>query len=204
MPEFKYIDVVRLAINAANARVPRLQPSAIAEFGDMVSSEVTRGVWTQVGDKMLNADHEGMDHEQYLEHLISTRPHWIVPAVLQDAEDDTWTSGSLAKQGQRWKDLRAFLGNDKAADATLAEEAARFGTKPGSTVPGVRPGEEPPKKDTSNLPPSSNPYSDACRLSADERIARINSMIRAMGTKAVNGIAAAAGKKIDGSPLKRR
>src|SRR5437868_806734 len=137
MAEYNYTDVVRLGINAANARVPRLQISASREFGEMLSREVAAGEWVQDGEQVINS--VGQPPEQYLDFLISSRPHWEVPATVVDAGDDVWTSGSLTKQGKRWRELKAHLGSDAAADKALAEEAALYGVVPGSTQIGVKP-----------------------------------------------------------------
>jgi hypothetical protein len=56
-----------------------------------------------------------------------------------NAADETWTSGSLQKQGERWRTLRAHLGSDAATDAAMREEAALYGVKPGTTQKGTAP-----------------------------------------------------------------
>jgi len=43
-------------------------------------------------------------------------------------------SGSLTLQGARWREFKAALGSDKAADRQCAEEAALYQTTPGSTI----------------------------------------------------------------------
>src|ERR1700676_397017 len=98
MPEYKYPDTVRLAINAANARTPRLQPSAVREFGEMISKEVSNGDWSVFDGAPINP--AGQNVEESLDFCVSTRPHWEVPATVVDAADDTWTSGNLSKQAK--------------------------------------------------------------------------------------------------------
>ncbi|UGA43741.1 hypothetical protein HU230_0036760 [Bradyrhizobium quebecense] len=195
---FEYLDIPRLATNAARAYVPRLQDSAIAEFSQRISEEVARGLWIQDGPNAIGP--EGRNIEEYVEHLVSTRPHWLVPAVETSEDvDNVWTSGSLTKQGERFRELRRFLGNDKAANAALAEEAALYGTTPGSTKPGVKPGPV-DEKAKAKADQANNAYSPAFK---GDRSAKIASMIKGMGAKTVAEIAAAAGCRIDGSPLRK-
>lgn len=201
MADYIYIDVVKLGIDAGHARVPRLQKSAVNEFGEMLSREVKAGQWTRDGDEALNA--EGLTVEAYLDVLLSTRPHWAVPAVLVDAADETWLSGSLTKQGARWRELKAYLGSDKAADEAMAEEAARYGVTPGSTKKGIVPGSESDDKDNKQKAGGSNPWSDKWTLSEQAREEKIASIIRGLGTKAAASMAASAGTTI-GRPLRKK
>ena len=72
MSEFNYIDTVKNGINAANALDTPMQKSAIAEFGRMLSSEVSAGEWSQDGETTINS--AGQNVEQYLTHLIFSTP----------------------------------------------------------------------------------------------------------------------------------
>jgi hypothetical protein len=203
MSTFQYIDVVMLGINAANARVPRLQKSAIAEYGAILSREVTAGKWQQDGEQAINAT--GHNPEEYLDFLISTRPHWPIPATVVDAADDTWTSGNLSKQGNRWRELKAYLGSDEAADKAMAEEAALYGVKPGTTQKGVKPGtvDDTGKTSAPSTGLSSNPWAgDKFNGNEAARAAKMTSIIK-QGTKFAASMAACAGKTITGAPLKR-
>jgi hypothetical protein len=197
MSEFRYIDTVKLGLNAANARVPRLQISAIKEFGELLSREVTAGEWVQDGETVINA--AGQSPEQYLDHWVSTRPHALIPAVLVDAADDTWTSGNLTKQGARFRELKSFLGSDKAADKAMAEEAALYGAVPGSTKKGVKPGSEREEKPGSVSP--NNPWSDKFHGTPQEALAEQTRLIRTLGTKGSASIAKAAGYSILGAKI---
>lgn len=198
MPQtvYRYVDVVRLAHDACQARIPQMQKSAIDEFCENISHEVTAGKWTANGsDNALNA--EGQDVERYLDICISTRPHWLIPEVVTVASDDTWTSGNLTKQAARWKELFAVLGDKGATDRAMAEEAARYGTAVGLTKPGVVPGAAAPQSEKSDN--RQNPYT--LPLNDPRRQERIIALMR-NPTLAAN-LAKSAGFTIDGRPLKR-
>jgi hypothetical protein len=204
MAEYNYTDVVRLGINAANVRVPRLQKSACSEFGEMLSREVAAGEWSQDGQQVINST--GQNPEQYLDSLISTRPHWEIPATVVDAADDTWTSGSLTKQGARWRTLKAYLGSDAAADKALAEEAALYNTVPGSTKIGVKPGDVEKESDGKTGSPSpSNPWNQNknSRFTPAEAEAEKARLLKTLGTKACASLAAACGVTVLGAPLRK-
>lgn len=200
MPEFNYVDVPLRGINAARARSPRLQASAIAEFGEMLSDEVARGQWTIDNDnEPVNA--KGASVEEYLNILVSTRPHWEIPATVVDDADETWLSGNLTRQAERWNKLRAFLGNDAATNAAMAAEAAQYGAKVGSTVPGVLPGTKPDA--STNVKGASNPWDvRAWKQGEEARQAKMASIIR-QGTRFAASMAASAGVSITGTPLKK-
>jgi hypothetical protein len=198
MAEYNYVDVVVLGVNAANARVPRLQKSACSEFGEMLSREVATGEWVQDGEQVINST--GQTPEQYLDSLISTRPHWEIPATVVDAADDTWTSGSLTKQGKRWRELKSYLGSDAAADKALAEEAALYGVVPGTTKIGVKPGDvEKESGGKTGGPSPSNPWNDKTRFTPAEADAEKARLLKTLGTKACASLAAAAGKTVLGA-----
>jgi hypothetical protein len=198
--EYRYLEVVKLGLAAAQARVPRLQPSAIAEFGDILSRQVARGDWVQVGEDVVTS--QGQDVIGVLEEMLATRPHWLVPVEVADVQDDTWTSGDLGKQGQRWKEIRAVFGPGKAGDdlatKALREEAALYGTVPGSTVPGIKPGEK--AADIDQDAPSKNPWSPSYSGSEEARQLHIQRIIKS-STRLAASLAKSAGRTIDGKPL---
>jgi hypothetical protein len=198
MAEYHYIDVVKKGITAGHVRDPRLQKSAIAEFGRFLSDEVNAGEWSQDGDEAINS--KGQNVEEYLDHLISTRPHWLVPATVVDAADDTWTSGDLTKQGKRWKELRAFLGNDNSTNAAMAAEAALYGAVPGSKKIGVKPGTQKSDPDVKEAGPS-NPWSSKWRGTPAEALTEQTRLIR-LGSKVATNMAKAAGVSVFGTKLK--
>jgi hypothetical protein len=206
MPEYKYFDVVKHGVNAARVRDPRLQDGVANEFAGMLSAEVARDEWTQIDGTAVNV--KGMSVEQYLDHLVSTRPFWLVPATVVDAADTTWTSGSLAEQGKRWRELRDYLGSDKAADKALREEAAIYNTVPGSTKPGIRPGYAEKKKagqafGREDGPPlSSNPWSDTYRGTPQEALAEQTRIIKT-GSERARTMAKACGVSVFNVPLRK-
>ena len=193
---YEYLDVVKLGLNAANARTERMQKSAIAEFGRILSSEVTAGEWSEG----LNS--AGQNVEELLDHMISTRPHWLIPATVVDAADTTWLDGSLAAQGKRWKELRAFLGNDASTNAAMAAEAALYGATMGSTKPGTKPG----TKAADEKPvAANNPYSPAYEKRHGIEAAyaeRARIMKSPLGIKGATALAKAVGCSVTGARLK--
>ena len=201
MSTFNYIDTVKNGLNAGVARTPRMHKSAVAEFGRILSGEVSAGDWSQDGDdRTINST--GQTVEEYLDHLISTRPHWLVPATVVDKADDTWTSGDLTKQGKRWKELRDFLGNDAATNAACSAEAALYGAKMGSTVKGFKPGTKPDDGEPTAGP--SNPWSDAYekRMGIEEARETRGRLMKTRGLPACTAMAKAAGKTVTGVKLK--
>jgi hypothetical protein len=197
---YNYPDTVRLAINAANARTPRLQPSAVREYGEMISKEVANGDWHLLDGVPVNP--AGQNVEESLDFVVSSRPHWEVPATVVDAADDTWTSGNLSKQGKRYKELKAFLGSDAATIAAINAEAALYGTQMGSTKPGIKPGTKPDKIGDDGSPsPFTNPWSKQFKGSHEEAIAQQGRIIKS-GSKLAENLARAAGVSIFGRPLK--
>jgi hypothetical protein len=119
-----------------------LQPSVSDEYGAMLSNEVARGDWIvdpESGDALNSKGQTIADH---LEFTLSTRPHWLMPVVLEDEAEAVWTSGNLTKQGARLKQLEAFAGSKAAALVLLTEEAARYGVKPFTTQVGTKPGSD--------------------------------------------------------------
>jgi hypothetical protein len=165
----------------------------------MVSAEVARGLWIDG----INA--AGQSPEQYLDFLISTRPHWEVPPDVIDVEDDTWLSGSLEKQGIRWNALRKFYPTDAATNKAMAEEAARYNAKFGSTKIGVKPGTAPAEgkgADDGKSRSRTNPWSDNFH-DPQQRQAEMERLLKTIGTKACASLAKAAGKTVLGFPLTR-
>jgi hypothetical protein len=211
MSEFKYIDAVKHVVIAANARIPRLQPSAIREIADMTSAGVHRGDWVQIGDDVSTAD--GMTPEGYVDFVVSTRPHMEVAPEVIEATDDTWLSGSLTKQGERYNAIRAVFQKGEAGDAlakaALAAEAALYGTTPGSTKPGGAPGSKPEAVDTGTGPrlavstqASDNPWNKSGWHGTEEmRQAKIQSIIKT-STAMAAGMAKSAGVTLSGQPLR--
>jgi hypothetical protein len=203
MPEYEILKIPMVARNLAASRTPRLQPSVAAEYGDMVSGEVARGDWSidpQDGEAINSKGQKIADH---LEFCLSTRPHWLVPATLADPADDTWTSGSLTKQGARLKQLRAFCGSDQAALVLLTEEAARFGVKPFTTEKGEKLSEKAPQG--AKRVSGSNPWGDAYVKANGQEAAYAERarLMRTLNLKACTALAAAAGYTVTGAKLKK-
>jgi hypothetical protein len=198
---YEYLNIPVLAGNAANAHVPRLQPSAIREFVEMISDEVAAGKW--VNDRGEPITDAGATIEEYLEALVKERPHWLVPEVVIEESDTTWESGSLTKQGDRWRKLRAQLGSDAAATKAMQEEAALYGTEFGSTKPGVKHGSADSKKDDAPKGGGpNNPWSDKWSQGDAARYAKQANIIKA-DLKMAASLAAVCGKTVTGGPLKR-
>jgi hypothetical protein len=202
-PTYERGDPVKLLIDAARARRPRMYPSAIEEAGGMTSTGVANGDWTQGPDGPL--DSFGDDPVQHLERLIvgpPARPHWLIPAEVEDVLDEVWTSGNLTLQGNRHRTLAASLGDAKAT-AIMKEEATLYRTKFGSKTPGVAPNSKEAKEAVSKKPEglSNNPWSKDFRGDDAERNTRIASIIKT-GTKFADAMAKAAGTTT-GRPLRK-
>jgi hypothetical protein len=200
MAEYSILNVPLVGRNLAASRAPRLHPSVPAEYGDMLSREVAAGEWTvdQENGEPLNA--KGQTLPEHLEFTLGTRPHWLVPEVVEDEAEAVWTSGSLTLQGQHLNQLEKFAGSKAAALVLFKEEAERYGVKPFTTEKGVKPSEQ--RKgpaDESNL--STNPWSKTFRGDDAARAARIASICK-QGTKLANALAKAAGTTI-GRPLRK-
>jgi hypothetical protein len=204
---YAVLNVPKLGIEMAASRTPRLQPSVPEEYGFMLSSEVTRGAWTVDPDNGQPLNSAGQSLADHLEFTLKTRPHWLMPAALEDEAEMTWLSGNLTLQGQRLEQLKKFCGSEKAALVLLHEEAERFGTKAFTTVPGVKPGEKSTDKkseEAANL--STNPWSASFKGDEAARIARIESILKVKGKKKgtdlANDMAKAAGRTV-GKPLRK-
>src|SRR5579863_10235884 len=99
--EYTILNVPLVGRNLAASRSPRLQPSVPAEYGDMLSREVQMGEWTVDPENGEPLNAKGQTIKDHLEFCISTRPHWLLPAILEDEADEVWTSGNLTLQGKR-------------------------------------------------------------------------------------------------------
>jgi hypothetical protein len=199
---YEVLNVPLLGRNLAASRSPRLQPTVPEEYGDMLSNEVERGMWTTDPTNGEPLSAKGQTLQQHLEFTLSTRPHWLLPQILEDEAEKVWLSGNLTEQGRRFEQIKKFANGSHAAALVLfEEEAERFGTKPGSTKPGVKPGDvgdgATEKKAPANL--STNPWSREFRGDAAAREKQIASIIKT-GTRFANALAKAAGTTI-GRPL---
>jgi hypothetical protein len=99
MSDYRYLDFVKHVLVAANARIPRLQKSAITEIGEFASLEVKRGNVVQDGDLIMTAD--GYTAENFVDNIVSTRPHMEVAPEVVEVTDQTWLSGSLTESRVR-------------------------------------------------------------------------------------------------------
>ncbi|HLZ06267.1 MAG TPA: hypothetical protein VKR55_29460 [Bradyrhizobium sp.] len=201
-------NVPLLGRNLAASRTPRLQPSVPEEYSDFLSNEVARGEWTvdQEDGKPLSA--KGQTLEQHLEFTLATRPHWLMPVVLEDEADEVWTSGNMTLRSKRFEQIKKFCGSDAAARVLFAEEAARYGvTQPFTTQIGTKPSDASSGRDDKSKDKkaegdlTNNPWSKNFRGDEEARQSRIASIIRT-GTKFAEGMAKAAGTTI-GRPLRK-
>jgi hypothetical protein len=204
MSDYKYLDWVKMVLVAANARVPRLQKSAITEIGEFASRAVARGDIVQAGDDIMTAD--GKTPENFVDDIVSTRPHMEVPPEVVEVTDQTWLSGSLTEQGIRYNQIRAVFGKGKAGDdlaaAAFATEAALYGTKPGSIRPGIAPGTK-VEVEAGAAPKGSNPWiKDQWRGTEEARIKKIESIIMLDTAMAARMANKEAGVSISGQPLR--
>jgi hypothetical protein len=187
-PEYVYVDAVKLGIDAATARRPRLQVSAIQEFGDILSASVSRHDWVQVpGEGVIHST--GQTIFDFLEEQLKTRPHWLVPKPVTDGADECWIDTSLAKQGARHQHYKQVLGSDKAAEKAMAEEAAAYGCVPGSLKQGTKPNSE--KKAGATSDHSKNPFHKSAW-----NISKQGQLISALGFDKASAIAKSVGVKI--------
>ncbi len=193
MVEYAILNVPLLGRNLAASRSPRLQPSVSEEYGDMLSNEVARGDWTVDPENGQPLNSKGQTIADHLEFTLKTRPHWLLPVVLEDEADAVWTSGNLTKQGERLRQLEKFCGSKAAALVMLNEEAERYGVKPFTTQIGTKPGASGEKKSGDEGNATTNPWSKNFRGDEAARAARINSIIKT-GTKFADALARAAGR----------
>jgi hypothetical protein len=209
-PTYKILNVPLLGRNLAASRTPRLQPSVPAEYADMLSREVEMGEWSVDPETGEPINSKGQTIADHLEFCIKTRPHWLMPAVLEDDADACWLSGNITLQGQRLKQLETFCGSDAAAKVLFAEEAARYGVKPLTTQVGTKPGpdgqgprgnvgDEGAKK--SSAPSPSNPWNPKTKFTPQEADAEKARLIKTLGTKGAASIAKAAGFTIFGAKI---
>ncbi|SDI54270.1 MULTISPECIES: hypothetical protein [Bradyrhizobium] len=201
--DYKLFEVPLLGRNIAASRTPRLQPSAIVEYSDMLSREVSAARWTTDPENGEPLNSAGQTIVQHLEHSLKTRPHWLLPTVLEDQADAVWLAEvpNLTVRGARHNQIEKNVGSKAAADILFKEEALRYGvTDPMSLQPGRKPGSDgTEKKPAANL--SDNPWSVQYRGDATARAARIASIIKT-GTRFAEGMAKAAGTTV-GKPLSR-
>lgn len=206
--DYRYLDFVKLVTEAARVRTPLIQPSAIREFTDAASEAVTAGDVTQIDNETIVGP-KGMSPEAFVDDIVSRKTWLLVPPEAAAVQDDVWTSGSLTKQAARWTELRAVFHQpgkigDDLASAALAAEAAVYGAKVGSTVPGVTPGaaKVAAAKSADDNKGSPNPWNkDAWHWGEEARQKKIQSIIR-MSTKMASSLAKAAGVDLAGRPLR--
>lgn len=198
--EYSILNVPLTGRNLAASRAPRLHPSVPSEYSDMLSREVSAGEWNVDPENGEPLNSKGQNLQEHLEFTLSTRPHWLVPEVVEDEAAEVWTSGSLTLQGQRLKALEKFAGSKAAALVLLREEAERYGVRPFTTEKGVKPGEKRTEPtDQANL--STNPWSARFRGDEAARAAKIASIIRT-GTRFADALAKAAGTVVS-KPLRK-
>ena len=202
--EYRVLEVPLAGRNLAASRSPRLQPSAVVEYSDMLSREVSAGRWTVDPENGEPLNSAGQNLAQHLEFTLKTRPHWFLPVVLEDDADKVWLAEvpSLTERGARLVQLEKHCGSKAAALVLFKEEAARYGiTNPMSRQPGSKPGERKSddKAAAGNL--SRNPWSDKFTGSEAERINGITFAIK-RGTSFADALAKSAGT-VTGKPLRR-
>ena len=115
--EYRLIDI-------ASLRTPRMQASAIRDFGDHLSWMVASDMWVVNPATGEPLSHEGKTLEEVLEAWLATRPHALAPVELVDSSGDCWREGNITKQGQRLRELEAFTGSPKAALVMLTHFTA--------------------------------------------------------------------------------
>ncbi len=203
---YEVLNLPLRAFNLAGSRVPRLQQYVPAEFRDnWISPQVARGEWNIDPVDGAHINSAGQTLEEYLEFWLKSRPHAFEPIVLEDPVDDTWTSGSLTKQGARFKELKAFCASDAAALVLLTEEAAKFGVKPFTTEKGEKITAPRGAKSGGNAVSSQNPWSDAYvkRHGQEAAYKERARLLKLLGvSKCATEWAAPCGYTITGAPLR--
>jgi hypothetical protein len=198
--EYKLLNIPKLGAELIAARVPRVQPSAQSHFVDHLSWMVSSDMWTVDPTSGNPLSYKGKTLEEEAEHWIEERPNALMPVELVDTSGECWTTGNITLQGQRLKELRAFCGSDAAAMVMFQEEAAAYGTKPGSTAKGVKV----EKADKAGKKPGSpgNPWDKDYWKGGDEdaRQAAMLSIIRS-STERARTMSKSVGCRIDGRPL---
>jgi hypothetical protein len=201
--KFRYLEWVPRVVAAAQAHVPRIQQSAIStEITDIASRAAERGDIVQVGDELLTA--KGENAEAFVLNILAERTaedgscHMLVPKEVITITDDTWLSGSLTKQGERYNAIRAVFGKGKEGDAlakaAFEAEAALYQTKGASGGVGPRL--------AVSVEASANPWKrDQWRGTEEARQAKMQSIIKS-STKLADGLAKAAGRTISDQPLR--
>jgi hypothetical protein len=203
---YAVLDVPRQGHDIAASREPRMQPSSITEYTNSLSHELIAGAeWfiDPASGKPISA--KGLSIQEHLERWLMDRPHALVPLEVEDEAESVWKSGSLTRQGERYNHFLKFTGSKNAATVMLEEEAARFGTKPGSTIPST--GKISDVKlagaDKSLGGSPNNPFSDSYvkRNGIEAAYAERGKLITSLGVKKATEYAAAAGKSVTGALL---
>lgn len=183
--EVRYTDPVLEAMKVSAAYIPRLMPSAQREFAEIVSREVGRDEWHDVGGEVLRDD--GVNMLEHLCECIAARTDdkglcgWKVPEEVIAANDATWTGPAetaLFRQGERWKTIYATFPEGQAGKAAatkmLQTEAALYGCKVGFIAPGVAPGKEKKEGAAPKLPGQGsrgdNPWSPNWRGNPEDKL----------------------------------
>jgi hypothetical protein len=197
---YKILEAPKYALDLARSRVPPFRPGVADEFAEKISFMVrSHDIVIGPGGELLTS--AGQTLPEFLES--SKKAHWEQPEAEIDDAEEVWTSGNITKQGERFKKLVTQCGgNQRAAQVLFEDEAAKFGTKPGSRVPGVRPGEKRDDTKADAKSPATNPWSDNFRGTEEQRQARIASICKT-STKLANSLAAAAGVTLGGKPLRK-
>jgi len=200
--EYKLFDVVRTGINLMASRVPRVQASAVRDFGDHLSWMLNNDMWNinpATGDPL---SYEGKSLQEVSEAWLSTRPHALVPVELVDSSGECWTEGNITKQGQRLKELVAFSGSQKAGLVLLTEEAEAYGVKPFTTEKSEGKIDPKTKKNGGGVKDGSqNPWDrEHFRGDEDFRAERMQSIIKT-SAKMASDMARKANVDLAGRPL---
>jgi hypothetical protein len=204
-PTFGILNVVPKGRNMIASRTPRVQPSVPEEYAEFLSNEVEHGNWSVDPQNGEPLDSKGRTLQDHIEDTLRTRPHWLMPQVLEDAAETVWLGEpTLSARGERYRQLVKYHGNEKLADIAFREEAERYGvSNPFSLQPGSKPGNisrttDPAK---SAAPLSGNPWHPSYRGTPEEAEAE---QVRLIGTgiSRATSIAKAAGKTVFGKPLK--
>jgi hypothetical protein len=208
-PTYEILKAPMVARNIAASRTPRLHPSAVVEYEDMISRAVQNGeisVDPTTHDFILASGH---DLYEGLEFAISgdqPRPHWEVKEIEPDQADEVWTTANMTLRSDRWAALRKYHGSDKVTDVAFREEAARYGvTNPFTTQVGTKPGGKASDGGGDKPASASNPWSEAYlkRHGPQATVAEQTRFIK-MGIDHAKGIAKAAGVSVFGVPLPGR
>jgi hypothetical protein len=181
-----------------------LQPSSRAEWLDHVSH-----LW-QNGDILRHPvegviTNTGRNLREELDDWVARRPHVKIPQKVIDGAAACWLDGSLKAQGIRWRHFKEAYGSDAAADRAMAEEAALYSTKPGSTTPGIEPGDPAAKTVEREAGNASSPFNPKRSYpSAADRLADIERYIAKTPSKQVQAECKLYGVDLAGRPLAKK